>query len=212
MYRVIGHPATRAFRVIWMLEELNVPYNIRPVRPHQSAITAVNPGGRVPALEVLSEQSDDSADAAVIIDSTAIVQFLADRHQALTFGTGTIDRAHQDSFTHFALDEFDAVCWTLARHDFVMPETLRQKEAVLPGIRWDIERAESNLEARLGHRPYVMGDDLTVPDIVLGHCLGWVQRSNLAITSETVIAYFERLKARPAFQRAWAIREHHQTN
>lgn len=210
MYRVIGHPATRAFRVIWALEEIGAAYSIEPVRPHQSAITSVNPGGRVPALEVINHHQVDTA-PAVIIDSTAIVQYLADSHQLLTYAAGSFERAVQDSFTHLALDEFDSVCWVLARHDFVMPESLRQKEAVLPGVQWDIDRAQTNLAARLGDNAYVMGDTFTVPDIVLGHCLGWAQRSNLSITSKPVLQYFDRLKSRDAFKRAWSIREEYQT-
>ncbi|MEZ5799970.1 MAG: glutathione S-transferase N-terminal domain-containing protein [Nitratireductor sp.] len=76
MYKLIGSPTTRAFRVPWMLEELGVAYELERVGPRSEAILAVNPAGKVPAL---------LADGEAIIDSVAIIQFLADRHGRFTF-------------------------------------------------------------------------------------------------------------------------------
>ena len=77
---------------------------------------AFNPAGKVPVLVV---------DGEPITDSTAILHYLADRHRALTYPAGTLDRARQDSLTQFLLDEFDAALWVAARHSFILPEELR---------------------------------------------------------------------------------------
>ena len=38
MYKLIGSPKTRAIRVVWMLEELGLDYEIDPAGPHSDAV------------------------------------------------------------------------------------------------------------------------------------------------------------------------------
>ena len=111
MYTVIGSPKTRAIRVIWMLEELGVPYSLDPVPPRDAKLAAINPSGKVPILK-------DGGD--YVIDSVAILQYLADKHGKITNTAGTIARAHQDSWTHFAADDVEYGLWTAAKHKFVL--------------------------------------------------------------------------------------------
>ena len=120
MYKLIGSPKTRAIRVVWMLEELGLDYEIDPAGPHSDAVLSANPSGKVPALKV----GDD-----VIIDSVAICQYLADKHNKLTYPAGGIQRAQQDSWTHYALDDVDSILWFNAKNTFVLPEELRSEKA-----------------------------------------------------------------------------------
>ena len=198
MYTVIGTPKTRGFRVIWMLEELGEPYGIEPCGPHAEAISAINPSGKVPALK----EGDD-----VIIDSVAICQYLADKHGKCTARAGTVDRAKQDSFTQFALDEVDGILWTNARHSFVLPEE-RRVDAVKATCKWEFDRSMGVLAERLGDNDYVMGSEFTVPDLILGHCAGWAMNTpGWDLPEGTLGAYFKRVRSRPAFQKAWDVRE-----
>ena len=103
MYKLIGSPKTRAFRVMWMLNELGLEYQLDPLPPRDPSLTALNPSGKVPVLI-------DGPDA--IIDSVAICQYLADKHGRFTFPAGTVKRAHQDSFTQFAMDDVESTLWT----------------------------------------------------------------------------------------------------
>ena len=101
MYTLIGTPKARPFRVLWMMEELGVEYDVLPLSPtNKEAMAEYNPTGKVPALK----DGDD-----IIIDSVAIMQYLADKHGGLTFQAGTIERAKQDSFTQFICDEIGGV-------------------------------------------------------------------------------------------------------
>ena len=199
-YTLVGSPRSRAFRVIWTLEELGLPYEIVDVGPHDESIKTLNPSGKIPAL------IDHSADSAAIIDSVAIVQYLADRHGQLTSPAGTIERAQQDSFTQFACDDMDGIIWTVAKHTFVMPEELRATESVMKAAEWDFNRAMNALAERIGDHTFVMGEQFTVPDIILGHCAGWAGRAGLEISQPALQSYFERLFAREAFQKAFALR------
>ncbi|MCB1449787.1 MAG: glutathione S-transferase family protein [Nitratireductor sp.] len=197
MYKLIGSPTTRAFRVLWMLEELGVAYELERAGPRSEAILAVNPAGKVPAL---------LADGEAIIDSVAIIQFLADRHGRFTFPAGSIKRAQQDSFTQFACDDLDGACWNYAKHSFILPEALRVPEAK-PAFAHDFAKAMSAFEQRLGDRQFVMGDEFTVPDLLIAHTAGWAKSCKFPWPEGKVTDYFERVRARPAFLKAMEIRE-----
>lgn len=198
MYTLIGSPKTRAFRVLWALEELGLSYTIKAVPPHSEEILAINPSGKLPALLV---------DSVAIIDSVAIMQFLADKHGALTHPAGTLERARQDSFTQLIGDELDGSCWIMAKHSFVMPEELRQKDAIRPGVKWDIQRALKSLELRIDNTEWLTGDKFTIADILLVHCSNWMNVCGLDAPTGKSAELIDRIKARPAYVRSTKVRE-----
>ena len=195
MYQIVGNASTRAGRVLWMLEELGLPYEHIPAKPSSEAAFAHNPAGKVPIL---------IDGGTPITDSTAILQYLADKHGALTFAAGTLDRARQDSFTFLILDEFDACLWTAARHSFVLPKEMRDP-AIKPPLKWEFDRSQQALASRIGPGPFVMGDAMTVPDIVLTECLGWAIEAKFPPIEPSLADYLARMQARPAFKRAMAL-------
>ncbi len=192
MYTVIGSPRTRAMRVYWILEEMGVDYEMNLAPPRSDEVRAINPTGKVPCLLV-----DDTP----IYDSIAIMQFLADRHDQLTYPAGTIERAIQDSYTQFCVDEIEGALWMAAKNTFIHPEALRVP-AIKPTAKHEFATAMQTLENRLGDNAFVMGDKITVPDILLGHCANWAQGAKFALPEGKVGAYFTRLLERPALQRA----------
>ena len=187
-YQVIGSVGTRAARVVWMLEELGLPYDHVPAGPRSAQATAVNPSGKVPVLLV---------DGVTVTDSTAILTFLADRHGALTAPAGTIARAQQDAMTFRLLDEVEALLWTSSRHSFVLPEDMRLP-AIKPSLKWEYERNLSLL-SRQFKGPFVMGEQMSVPDIVLTHCLVWAQAARFPAPDAVLAAYVARMTARPGY-------------
>ncbi|WBU53195.1 glutathione S-transferase family protein [Paracoccus sp. SCSIO 75233] len=191
MYRVIGTRQTRAFRVLWMLEELGEPFEHVPAAPRSEKVIAFNPAGKVPVL---------IDDGMPITDSTAIIQYLADRHNALTHPAGSRARARQDSMTQFLLDEFDAVLWTAARHTFVLPEALRVS-GIKDTLRWEFQNSQKTLEQRASDGPFLMGEEMTVPDIILTHCLIWANAARFPIEGDWLNEYQARMRARPAYRR-----------
>lgn len=194
MYTLIGSPKTRSLRVLWLLEELGQPYTHVPAGPQSDQARAHNPTGKVPAL----------IDAGTTItDSTAILTYLADKHGQFTAPAGTIQRAQQDSLTHFLLDECDAILWTAARHSFVLPADLRLP-AIKESLKWEYARSLSRLEARL-QGPYLSGNAPTIPDIIASHCLNWGIGAKFASPTGALAAYLTRMCARPAYARAMAL-------
>jgi glutathione S-transferase len=193
MYKIIGTPTSRAFRVIWMMEEIGQPYELVPVKAGSDEAKAYNPSGKVPALMV---------DDTIITDSAAIMMYLADKHNALTYPAGTLDRARQDGFLHRVNDEFDAILWTAARHSFVLPPEHRVAE-VKPSLKWEFARNVDRLMSEFTG-PYLMGDMCTVPDLILTHCGGWAISAGFPMENEAFKAYAKRVRSSDAFARARA--------
>lgn len=194
MYQVIGTGRSRARRVLWMLEELGLAYEHVAENPRSPGVVALNPAGKIPILIV---------DGTPITDSTAILTYLSDRHGALTCPAGTLSRARQDSLTQFLLDEFDSALWLAARHSFVLPEELRLA-AIKNSLRWEFERSQKTLVHRMSEGGFVMGEQMTVPDIILADCLGWALTAKFPIVEHRLTEFLDRMRARPAYQRAFS--------
>lgn len=194
MYEIIGTRKSRAMRVIWMLEELGVPYSHTDVSPRSDVVVNLNPSGKIPVL-----RDGD----AVLTDSVAIMTYLADKHQKLTFAAGTVERAKQDALTHQILDDVDAVLWTASRHSFILPEE-RRVGGIKDSLRWELDQNLERLSANLTG-PYLTGAKMTVPDILLTHCLGWAIIAKFEAPPPALREYMDRLRARPAFVRAQGV-------
>ena len=194
MYKLVGNLTTRAFRPLWLLEELGVDYEHIPAAPRSEEVRALSPMGKVPVLV-------DGAD--VISDSTAILTYLADKHGAFTHPAGTVARARQDAWTFRILDEIDSVLWTAARHSFVLPEDQRVP-AVKDSLKLEFAR---NIEqiADAMTADYLAGDTPTVPDFVFAHCLGWARSAKFPDAPDALVDYLRRLRERPAFARTAAL-------
>jgi glutathione S-transferase len=177
-------------------EELGVPYEHRPEKPRSMAVRMLNPSGKVPVM------LDGDA---VLTDSTAIVQYLADKHGSLTFPAGTVDRARQDGWTHAILDELEGPLWTAARHTFALPHDMRLP-AIKESLRWEYAGAIERMAKQVPETDWLMGDRFTVPDILLAHCLRWAEAAHFPSHPPSMNAYLIRVGHRPAFQRAMAMR------
>lgn len=190
-YELHGSPRSRSFRVLWMLEELGVDYRHYDTPPRSPEIVALNPLGKVPVLKV---------DDAVLTDSTAILTYLADRHGKFTFPAGTLERARQDAHTNFILDEVDSLLWTASKHTFGLPEEIRMPE-IKESLREEFRTSCDRLAARI-EGPFIMGDQLTIPDFLAVHCLGWALVAKFPMERQDLKDYSKSLRAREAYRRA----------
>ncbi len=188
MYKLYGPVMTRTSRVVWMLEEMGEPYELDPVAPRSPEILALNPSGKVPVLV------DENR---AINDSSAIMTYLADKHGVLTYPAGTIERAEQDALFHTILDEIDAVLWVATRHKFILPEDKRVP-AIRDSITWEFDHNFQRLEKRF-KGPFLMGDKMTIADILLIHCMSWAKNAGFPLNSEVLSAYGKEMRQRPAY-------------
>ena len=191
MYTVIGATRTRAFRVMWMLEELGEEYAHIPAAPRSEEAKQYNSSGKIPAL-----LDGDS----VLTDSVAIMTYLADKHGRLTAPAGTTARARQDAMTFWLIDEMDAILWSFAKHTFALPEEERVTPA-LQGLKTEFSRAAATLSDRLDG-PFLTGPHLTVPDILAVHCINWSIGAGFPRIDDKLFKWAKSLRDRPAFKAA----------
>ena len=189
MYKVIGNTNTRTLRVLWAMNEIGLKYEHVQVNAQSADAKKFNISGKVPTLD---------ANGVNIADSTAIVTYLADKYNQLTFPAGTIERAQQDSFTQFILDELDSILWTAARHSFVLPKEMRVSE-LKNTLHWEFTRSLKILESKMGAGPNVMGEKFTIPDIILTHIGGWARVAKFDIPDGKLRDYFRQQIKRPAY-------------
>ena len=196
--RVYYRPLSgRPVRVAWLLEEVGEPYE--PARVTTEEVKepehlARHPLGRVPVLET---------DGEVLFESTAICLQLADTHPdaGLIGPLGSPERALVYQWALFAMTELEPAVLEVLRHSQTDPE-----RAAVGAERFGATAAV--VEHELDGQEFLVGDRLTVADIVTAGVLGLAaRRTSLIGDLPRITAYVDRLTARPAFRRAAAATE-----
>lgn len=193
MYTVVGAVKSRAFRVMWMLEEIGEDYDVIPAAPRSDDALKYNPLGKVPALV----DGDH-----VLTDSVAIMTYLGDKHGKLTAPAGTPARAAQDAITFWLIDEFDAVLWAAAKHSFVFPEDQRVPE-IKDSLKAEFLRASGKLSEQITGQ-FLTGDQMTHADILAVHCINWSVGAGFPKVDKKLWEWASGLRDRPAFKAAQA--------
>ena len=199
MLTVHHAPMTRSTRVVWLLEELGLPYDLRRVEfqpPKEGFFSQKTPLGKLPVIE---------DDGVAICESGAILEYLLERYGEgrLAPPVGTAERGVYLQWIHYAEGTLYPPLGTMVFHTFY-----RQDAADLPSVMEDARgRAGSALDflADQMKRPFVLGEDFSAADIMLGFTLVVAQvTSMLPGRWPSLAAYLERLQARPAYERMMA--------
>ena len=198
MYTMVGMSgvASRKNRIIWMLEEVGVEYEVIDTVPQSDIALSVNPTGVLPALRI----GDD-----IITDSAAICKHLADIHpeKKLSYPSGTVERAEMEAWVHFAASDVEGPLWSALRQQLYVPVDKRRPQVTEQALE-DWEKTIIGFGKRLGDQEYVMQGHFTVPDLILGHLGFWAKYYDFPVPSSVVSAYFDRMMDRPAFKKAIA--------
>lgn len=211
MITIYHVPHSRSLRVVWLMEELGEAYRLETIAfPPPAEYRAVSPLGTVPAIE------DDSVPGGVrMTESIAILQYLTARRlaagedaaKALTVGPLPDPAAYAEhlNLLHFGESDFTGACTGIFRGRLAAKAAGR--EASDPQNRLD--RLASRLayvEDRLADgREWITGARFTIADISVGYAVGFAAFMRLeALFGSNVAAYWQRLQARPALQRAMA--------
>jgi glutathione S-transferase len=191
-------PMTRSNRPRWMLEELGVPYELVRLDPRKGETRTpeylrINPVGKVPAL----------VDGDVtMFESAAICAYLGDEfpEKKLAPAIGTKERALYYQWLFFGMTTLEAPVALHARHTTGLAAEERVA-AVAESAKADVERALAAPEAVLKDREYLLGS-FSAADVIVGGTLLWAAVQKLLGGHPALEAYVNRLKGRPAFQRA----------
>ncbi|MEP6899497.1 MAG: glutathione S-transferase [Rhodanobacter sp.] len=203
---------SRSQRVLWLLEELGVPYEIkRYQRDPQTMLAppelrAVHPLGKSPVI---------TDGELTLAESGAIVEYLADRYGngRLIAAPGSDERLRQTYWLHYA--EGSAMPPLLLKLVFRRVETAPAPFFVKPiakGIAHKVQHSfvdpqlklhRDYLERELGEHEWFVGDALSVADIQLSFPLeAFAARGGLDPTCPRLTGFLQRIHARPAYQRA----------
>jgi glutathione S-transferase len=187
---------SRSSIVRWMLEELGEPYDLHVLslakgEQRASGYLAINPMGKVPALK----HGD-----AVITEAAAICTYLADEfpEARLNIPIGDPKRGAYLKWLFFSPS-----CLEVAALDKAAP---RKEEPQRGMVGYgDYDTVMDVVAKAVAKGPYLMGEQFTAADVVLGSMLRWGMMFNIVPTRPEFIAYVGRLEQRPALQRATAL-------
>lgn len=189
----------RGFRVIWLLEEMGLPYRLRPVDllvgvENDPEFLAINPAGFIPAL----------VDGDVtMVESIAIMEFLMARHGPTPLAPEPNDPtfpAYQQ-FLHLGEAGLAASIYFVNGARNLAPEGERNN--------WSARQALNVFETRLGlvtrqlaRSTYVSGERFTAADISVTYALELAQRTVGFTLGDAELAYVARTTGRDGYKRA----------
>ncbi len=190
-------PQTRSTRAIWMVEEAGLEYelelvDIRAEDRHDSEdFRAASPMGKVPAL----------VDGNVgMSESAAICLYLADRYCSGTLAPA-LDDPDRGKFLYWLM-------YTPAVVEPAMSEKFSGTEPNRTRSGWgDYDLMIETLENGLGDKTWILGDQFTAADVMLGSSMVFMRAFGMLPDSATLSAYADRSLARPAYAKAMAINE-----
>jgi glutathione S-transferase len=196
-----GVGTSRTIRAHWALHELDLTFEIRPIRPRTGEtqtpeFTALSARQKVPLLQ---------DNGIVLTESAAIVTYLSDAygqdHNRL-LPTGMRERARSLEWCFFVISELDATSlYVMRRHGdlrHIYGEAPIANKAAAAYFQKQMRTVERALDAG---PPYILGDRFTAADILLSTCVTWAVHYGVPV-ADTVAAYNERVIARPAYARA----------
>jgi len=190
---------SRSQRILWLLEEIGAPYEIKYYERDAATnlappeLLAVHPLGKSPVLE---------DDGRAIIESGAIIEYLCERHGGdhLVPARGTDDHVSHLEWLHFA--EGSAMTPILLRL-----YTARLGAAAEPleaRIAQQLDSHFAYMESKLGPSGHFIGDELSAADIMLSFPAEIAVMQGMAPRYPKLAEFVNRCHARPAWQRARA--------
>ena len=197
--RIFHAPRTRSVRVLWMLEEMGLDYEVvKPgFPPTDPEFLTANPTATLPLL----------IDGDVrLTESIAILQYLAARHGPTDLAVKPEEVGFPDYLQFLEVGEASLATplTVMVRTRFMAPEDQKSN--------WTFESCAAVFADRvrlvadqLKERDFMAADRFTAADISVGYALGFGEGLRLASSySPAVVDYWRRLQERPAYQRARA--------
>jgi glutathione S-transferase len=186
---------SRSSITLWMLEELGEPYDIKLVKLSEGEnlkpdYLAINPMGKVPALKHRD---------TIITEVAAICTYLADQYpdKKLNVPIGTPRRGVYLKWLFFGPS-----CMEPAVIDRAAPRKEEARRAMLG--YGDFDTTMDVVAKAVGKGPWLMGDQFTAADVVIGSNIRWGTMFKLIPERKEFTDYAARIAARAAAQRAEA--------
>jgi glutathione S-transferase len=197
--RIYGIARTRAFRALWIAEELgldyeHMPIEIGPAGARKPDYLAINPNGRLPAI-------DDGG--FVLWESLAITLYLAKKHGQLYPAT-LEGEAKAWQWSLWAVQEVDRGVNIWSLHAVRLPPAERDPQRLAEALKV-LEPPFRVLDAAVSERPYLLGAEFTVADLNVAAVISRAIDMDLS-TTPRLRDWLVRCLERPAARKARALR------
>jgi glutathione S-transferase len=201
MLRIYGSANSRAIRVLWMAEELGIPYEQKDWLPRAPEtrtpeFLALNPNGRVPVI-------DDHG--FVLSESMAINVYLAKKHRSALYPADPQREALALQWSLWETDRLDRQIVDYVRHTSALPEAERKPAAAEEAWK-QVVPALDVLETALTKSRWLAGPEFSVADLNVASALYRALTIDLAKWPR-VQAWLKSCWERPAAKKARAMRE-----
>jgi glutathione S-transferase len=203
---------SRSQRVLWLLEELGVPYEVK--RYERDAKTMLAPPSLL-AIHPLGKSPVIVDGAVTLAESGAIIEYLVDKYGAgrLIPPAGSPERLRYTYWLHYAEGSamppllFRLVFNRIATNPAPWPiSAIARKIASTVEdsfITPNLNRHLDYMEAELNARPWFAGDQFTAADVQMSFPLeAAASRGGLNASRPKLMAFLERIHARDAYKRA----------
>jgi len=156
-------PHTRALRPRWFLEELEIPYTLRPVDLFAGEQNPEHPLGSVPAIRI---------DGQIMFESGAICHWLADRFPEKALAPALDDRLRlaYEQWMFFTPGTLEPPAFEILMHTKILPEKIRVPEIVTYAKK-NYRRVLSVVASQLAHNDYILGNSFSCADIMVASTL-----------------------------------------
>jgi glutathione S-transferase len=199
MLQVFHAPRTRSLRVLWLAEEMGILYEVRreSLGKASADFLAANPTGAFPAIV---------DDEVAMGESVAIMQYLTDRYgpTPLARRPGDADYADYLQFLIYGEASMGAFLNPLIMTRFMAPEDKKDNFTADAAIKLFMGRVAA-IAPRLAKADYLLGD-FSAADISVGYALYLGAGLGIGPYPQPIADYWSRLQARPAYQRAAAVK------
>ena len=185
-------PNSRSGAARFLLEELGVPYelhvlNFKKNEQRAPAYLAINPMGKVPAIR----HGD-----ALVTEQAAVLMYLADLFPQAGLAPA-LDDPLRGPYLRWMV--YYGSCFEPAATDLAMK---REPAPPMMCPYGDYDTMLATVTGQLRAGDYLLGDRFSAADVLWGTALTWMTMFKLVPELPEIMAYVERVKARPAAQRA----------
>jgi len=197
--RIYGVARTRAFRALWIAKELDldyehIPIEIGPAGARKAEYLAINPNGRLPAI-------DDGG--FVLWESLAITLYLAKKHGRLYPAT-LEGEAKAWQWSLWSVQEVDRGVNIWSLHAIRLPPEDRDAARLAEALKV-LAPPFKVLDGALAERRYLLGDEFCVADLNVAAVISRAIDMDLSATPR-IADWLARCLDRPAARAALALR------
>jgi glutathione S-transferase len=189
----------RSIFTVWLLEELNVEYKLISYQRDPETMRApaelkkIHPLGKSPVIE---------ADGIVIAESGAITSYVIERFDTANKFAPTRDDLHQLATYNQWLHYPEGSVFISLLIKMLLMRSGQPHELLNAYTEREIPLHLQHIANQLGSNPFILGDEFSGADFGISYVVSMAARLGLLEEFPTLQSYFDRIKSRPAFERA----------